>query len=647
MSSTGFTATDTTFMKKTLLSLTAATLLFTALPEDTWASPNKPLDTDIESAIGLLNLPQTNVPDDRHKQAADALGMEPPRNKPSNNWINRTLHFLNTHREKAEVGAALSFAAWAFYQYFTNDSSAPITALDQAKVGLVNGQPLSIGSFGKMDAQNVQALFDWKKDRPCLADQPIELSLHNKICSVEAPEEWQECAKELRTPKHPENKGFISFAKSVRPILGNFTQTRTSLRTVYNPNTVEGTAQGQIDKILLHNARLDGSAGPLEYLIWRNDEGKRVTVSPKAAKQAIDYAKKEFPPILTCDGASYEGLHVTYKGGNFVIHDDNGFFHLVCQDSLPADQAFTPASVEFCEQHENQTPDRKNLNDSKSDGDHGWDTNGNTGNVPGNDNTNISGSFRIVTNIRQDMPSSQKAALKRAQTMWQEVVVGHTSGKDIVLEINAKPASLNHNYGTGGGVLADTSVRECHPGTAAAKSANMRFDDHKQQEIYGNEADGRTATAKHEIGHDLIILDSGVRAYTTGPNGEYIPYPQPGDCKTSHYFQSGNGRGDDLFTGPKTIAYFQQLANEQGKDPNMFTKGVPVKNGHPSSYAIDCLAHESGFFGNPDSQHLEEYIVRMVEDTGYIVDEQAAQRHIRKNKRHSQPDWQTCQKAGL
>ena len=554
---------------------------------------------------------------------------------------------MNTHREKAEVVTALGCAAWAIYERWFNPSSAPITALDQAKMVLVNGQSLPVDNFGNMDAQNVQALFDWKEDRSCLAAQPIELSLHNEICPVKAPTEWQKCAKELRTLKHPENKGFISFAKNVRPILGNFTQTRTSLRTVYNPNTVEGTAQGQIDKILLRNARLYGSAGPLEYLIWRNDEGKRVTVASKAAKQAIDYAKKEFPPILTCDGASYEGLHVTYKGGNFVIHDDNGFFHLVCQDSLPADQAFTPESVEFCEQHENQTPDRKNLNDSKSGGDEDWDTNGNTGNVPGNDNTNILGSFRIVTNIRQDMPSSQKTALKEAQTMWQEVIVGHTSGKDIVLEIDAKPASLNHNYGTGGGVLAETSVRECYPGTAATKSANMRFDEQKQQEIYGHRADGRIATAKHEIGHDLIILDSGVRSYTTGPNGEYIPYPQPDDCQTSHYFQSGNGRGDDLFTGPKTIAYFQQLAKNQGKDPNMFTKGVPVKNGHPSSYAIDCLAHEGGFFGNPNSKHLEEYIVRMAEDTGYIVDEQAAQRHIGQNNRDSQTDLQTCQKAGL
>ncbi|MEH0002305.1 MAG: hypothetical protein V6Z78_01855 [Holosporaceae bacterium] len=251
------------------------------------------------------------------------------------------------------------------------------------------------------------------------------------------------------------------------------------------------------------------------------------------------------------------------------------------------------------------------------------------------DSTHCQSSFNI--NLRlQPMSQMQSQAIQKAADMWQKIITGHESGRDIRLTIDVKEGYLNQDYANPGGTLGAAGIERCYQNTAATQSGSITLDDLKQQS-FSDYWNGGTpfSTAAHEIGHLLLPLAKIPGPFQVLPNGQQIPANPLTACQTSHYFQSGNGRGDDLFTGPKTIAYFQKLATQRDLDPSRFNAGVPISGGHPSSNTIDQLAHESGFFGNPSGTPLEEYILHMLEDVGYCIDWNAAKPYMHQNNAQS------------
>ena len=237
---------------------------------------------------------------------------------------------------------------------------------------------------------------------------------------------------------------------------------------------------------------------------------------------------------------------------------------------------------------------------------------------------------------RQHMSAMQSQAIQKAANMWQKVITGYQSGQDIRLTIDCTEGDLNQHNNGPSKTLGMAGIDSCHPNTAATQHGSITLDDRAQQSFSDYWSGGTSfSAAAHEIGHLLLPLAKIPGPFRSLPNGQAVPSDPRTACQTSHYFQSTNNRGDGLFTGPKTIAYFQKLATARGLDPNRFNAGVPISGGHPSSDIIDYLAHESGFFGNPPGTPLEEYILHMLEDVGYCIDWNAAKPYMHQNNAQS------------
>jgi hypothetical protein len=238
-----------------------------------------------------------------------------------------------------------------------------------------------------------------------------------------------------------------------------------------------------------------------------------------------------------------------------------------------------------------------------------------------------SGHFRFDMTIHANTPASQVEAYKKAAEGWEKIITGHEKiNGSFSLKLTVAPERLNppETYDQGwGGVMANAFVHGCHHQTSAARDGSIKTDEEMFKNL-GLDQTGRVWVAGHEIGHLLIHQAISHDAWWLDKwrnprqwNDDY----EEGYCVTDHYFRSGtDGTGYDYFIGPKTVAYFNALAERKGWSKDYFRNGVSIrKDGHPAGPHIDRLAPERGIFGDPKAAQIEEYLLYMLEDIGYTV----------------------------
>ena len=238
-----------------------------------------------------------------------------------------------------------------------------------------------------------------------------------------------------------------------------------------------------------------------------------------------------------------------------------------------------------------------------------------------------SGHFSFDMTIHPNTPANQVNAYKQATEVWGKIITGHEKiNRPFTLAFTLAPARLNspEKYGPGrGGLMANALVHGCHHQTSAARDGSIKTDEEKFQDLSFDQT-GRVWVAAHEIGHKMIHQAVSHDAWELDEWRNPVQRDnshQEGRCVTDHYFVKGaDGSGYDYFIGPKTIQYFDNLAEQKGWGKNFFQHGVPIrKDGHPAGQYIDSLASEGGIFGNPKAPYIEEYLLYMLEDIGYTV----------------------------
>lgn len=238
-----------------------------------------------------------------------------------------------------------------------------------------------------------------------------------------------------------------------------------------------------------------------------------------------------------------------------------------------------------------------------------------------------SGHFRFDMTTHPNTPANQVNAYKQAAEGWEKIITGHEKiNGPFTLALTVAPARLNspETYGKGwGGVMANAFVHGCHHQTSAARDGSIKTDEEKFKDL-GFDQTGRVWVAAHEIGHILIHQATSHGAWLLDEWRNPVQRDnshQEGRCVTDHYFAKGaDGSRYDYFTGPKTVQYFNNLAERKGWGKNFFQHGVPIrKDGHPAGEYIDPLASEGGIFGDPKAAYIEEYLLYMLEDIRYTV----------------------------
>ncbi|MGB1230299.1 MAG: hypothetical protein ACPG7U_03945, partial [Holosporaceae bacterium] len=158
---------------------------------------------------------------------------------------------------------------------------------------------------------------------------------------------------------------------------------------------------------------------------------------------------------------------------------------------------------------------------------------------------------------------------------------------------------------------------------------------------YPSEEESRLTTTLHEMVHHLLPL------YSPLQNSHYFrqnPYwHEPYQNLLGNWVYSRQPHG--FFTGPKTVAYFKQLAQQRGQDPRRFDNGVPLDYLHPRSNTINCLEPAPGIFGEPRGPYLSRGLLYMLEDAGWILDMAAAEQYLFSGP--TEPQTAACQRAGL